>query len=155
MPMGVPMQRVFDVAAEIAKTHTAYDFKPGSAVRVYHDDGTDYWFENAFAVIYYDKDHGNEGGCSQPGHWLMVFTEHHGHHVFHLDDLERGYSVWERGEVPKHPNYPPYQWECEACEHQMIEPQVLLDVENHIKNFVCPTCGKSKLKRINEYLLFI
>jgi hypothetical protein len=137
MPMSKHMQRVYDIAVEMDKNLSAYDF-PSKAVAVYHDDGTNYWFENAFAMIYYDKDH-NEQGC-HPGHWLMVFTEHHGIHVFHLDELERGFSVWEKGEIPKHPDFPPYQWKCELCGHEMIEPV------QYKEGPVCPMCEEFRLK---------
>lgn len=133
--MGVPIQRVYDIAVEMEKKFTAHDFKSGSAVRVYHDDGTDYWFENAFAQIYYDKDHGDEGMADHPGEWLMVFTEHHGTHVFHLDELKRGWSIWQKQEIPKHIDYPPFQWMCEICEYEMIEPTQFAEGPG------CPMCG--------------
>ena len=119
--MGKPMQRIYDVAVEMGKKHTAHDFKHRSAVAVRHDDGTDYWFKNAFAIIYYDKDHGDEGMTMYPGEWLMVFTEHHGIHVFHFDELEN-WAAWERSSIGKHPDYPDYQWVCETCGGKMIEP---------------------------------
>lgn len=144
MPMGVPMQRVYDVATEMSKKYLATDFSSDCAVQVHHEDQTKYWFVNAFAMIYYDKDHGDEGACEFPGEWLMVFTEHHDHHVFHLDEIE-SWSPWKQQEFQKHPDYPPYNFRCLNCNNEMIE------LTQFFEGSGCPSCGEAsdQIEKIN------
>ncbi len=59
--------------AEIAKTLTAYDFKPMSAVLVrFENDAGFMFFESAFVL--------HELG------WYLVFTEHNGHGCWPIED---------------------------------------------------------------------
>jgi hypothetical protein len=82
--MGTEYQRVSEVAAKLATTHT-YGFP--YVVRVCHEDGTHLVFNHAIALQYYDPEHSDWGASLHPGMWLMVFTEHQLHHVFSIDDL--------------------------------------------------------------------
>jgi hypothetical protein len=52
---------------------TAYDFQWEHRVHVIHDDGTHLNFNYAF----YMKEE----------EWYYIFTEHHGTHVYHEEDL--------------------------------------------------------------------
>lgn len=46
----------------------------GSAVHLVHSDGAVLFYTNAFLV--------------RNGAYAIVFTEHHGHHIYHAGDLE-------------------------------------------------------------------
>lgn len=48
-------------------------FNPSNAVEVVHEDGSRLFFQSAF-MIYKD-------------HYFFVFTEHHGSHYYHEDDV--------------------------------------------------------------------
>jgi hypothetical protein len=66
-------------AEEIDKKLTAYDFGNG-VVLVEHDDGSRFFLTHA---ILFKEDN-----------WWIVFTEHHGIHIFHDEDCTvRTYEV--------------------------------------------------------------
>jgi hypothetical protein len=72
MPASTDMQCAIDKAHYIDKTLDAYDFQ-NRYVKVEHDDGSRFLFNYAFV--------------RKDGHYLMVFTEHQGYHVFHEDEV--------------------------------------------------------------------
>lgn len=106
--MSVEMQRVYDVAAEIDKDLKATDPRFRHSVYLIHEEGTTLFFENAFIVRYYDRLHRDWGDCSFQGEWAMVFTEHHGFHVYPLDDLV-SWNQFKKVEIEEHPTYTQYQ----------------------------------------------
>lgn len=85
--MSVEMKRVHAVAEEINKTLRADDPRLQHYVLILHEEGTTLFFRNAYLVRYHDPQHGNWGDSEHPGEWIMVFTEHHGFHVYPVDDL--------------------------------------------------------------------
>ena len=89
MAMSVPMQRAYDVAKKYDENLKAIDARFNFCVRIIHEEGTTYWFENAFLVTWKDPQtvHDPENADEHQGEWLFVFTEHQGFHVFAPDDL--------------------------------------------------------------------
>ena len=79
------------VAKKIAKNLTAMDTRFNGSVIVRHEDGSVFIFENAFAQYYNGKGHKltHKDGTLQyiDAAWLFVFTEHHGNHIYSIDDL--------------------------------------------------------------------
>jgi len=63
-----------DWANEVAEGLTAYDFDFTDWVALNHSDGSKFVFRYAFRREFHD--------------FVGVFTEHHGHYVFHKEDLE-------------------------------------------------------------------
>jgi len=63
----------FELAAEMNKTLLATDPRLRRAVKIIHDEGTVLFFDYAFAENHED--------------WVFIFTEHHGHHVYHESDV--------------------------------------------------------------------
>jgi len=68
-------------AKELDSKLTAMSFDWGARVYVKHEDGTELDFNYAF--------------LQKDGDWVYIFTEHHGFHVYHLDDLEKVVSYKE------------------------------------------------------------
>lgn len=85
--MSVEMQRVYDRAAEYDKSFLSTNDRYRNVVMIVHEEGTILWYRNAFVMKYYDEKHGDWGASENPGQWIMVFTEHHGFHVYPIDDL--------------------------------------------------------------------
>jgi hypothetical protein len=56
------------------------------------------------AVLFYDEQHGNWGDSDHPGQWLLVFTEHHGMHIYPVDDLY-GYEMLGEMRITRHSTY--------------------------------------------------
>ena len=69
------------VAKERDKQLTTRDFKPGEAVILHHEEGTQLFYRSAFLERWKD--------------WVLVFTEHHGFHVYHRSDLSYHAHVTE------------------------------------------------------------
>lgn len=145
--MSRDMQRVHAVAQEIDKTLRADDPRLSGAVVLHHEDGAALFYDSAFLMRYYDAEHGNWGACTTPGEWIMVFTEHHGFHVYPVDDLVSFQQYRGRMEIEKHPSYPDDKWECLECSSTFIEPTMptppLGDRAEH-----CPVCGLDNVKLI-------
>lgn len=78
---SVPLREARQRAQEIDDKLTAYDFQHGSRVYVKHEDGTELDFNSAF--------------LQKDDEWVYIFTEHHGFHVYHLEDLEKCMSYQE------------------------------------------------------------
>lgn len=86
--MSVNMQKVYDIAKSVDSKLTATMFS--GYVAVHHDDGSHFFFKNAFATRYIIKFDGQIPGDVKKikkENWIVVFTEHHGFHVFAEVDL--------------------------------------------------------------------
>lgn len=69
------MKKIYDIAKEIdTKLKADADIFDG-AVLVLHDDASTLLFQNA-------------GVCIIENDWFVVFTEHHGFHVYHNEDAK-------------------------------------------------------------------
>lgn len=66
-------QEAQQVAKETDKKLSAYDFHPDQLVMIIHEEGSILTFRSAFTKEWKD--------------WVLVFTEHHGTHVYHKSDL--------------------------------------------------------------------
>lgn len=90
------------VAKEIDKKLSAYDFNPYSLTEIIHEEGTILHYRSAFAKEWQD--------------WIFVFTEHHGTHVYHKSDLYSwGTYVRKDGEKLEGTGYVD---KCEFCQRQ-------------------------------------
>lgn len=79
--MSKQMQRVWDEkVVPMEETLTAYDFSGMKMVEIRHEDGSIMYFYSAFAHMV------------EPN-YIVVFTEHNGTHLFHIEDLE-GVREW-------------------------------------------------------------
>ena len=85
--MSVEMKRVHAIAEMLDKHLRADDSRLQHCVLILHEEGTTLFFRNAFLKRYHDGEHGDWGDSENPGEWIMVFTEHHGFHVYPVDDL--------------------------------------------------------------------
>lgn len=87
--MSTYMQRAQKVAEDYGKKLLATDLRFGHVVRIIHEEGTTLFFAHAFLMKWKDPEvtAGSWGASEHPGEWLLVFTEHHGEHVYPLDDL--------------------------------------------------------------------
>jgi CMP-2-keto-3-deoxyoctulosonic acid synthetase len=70
--------KAMDFFKSMDKKLKCTDFK--SSVALYHLDGSRLYFNSA--LIHHKFD------------WICCFTEHHGMHIYHRDDLE-GYDNWD------------------------------------------------------------
>lgn len=71
--MPVTYKTAYRVATKIDSKLTAYDFSSYKWVRIKHREGTDLLYRHAFLKKWKE--------------YYLVFTEHHGYHVFHEDDV--------------------------------------------------------------------
>lgn len=57
-------------------------------VLVRHEDGSTMFFEDAYSILFEQ--------------YLLVYTEHTGNHIFHVDDLcdTMGWCMYARNEIP-------------------------------------------------------
>ncbi len=97
--MSIEMKRVLKIAEDLDEKVTCYDFQ--SNVFIIHEEGTILNFRSAFLMKYFDTEHGDWGASEHPGEWLLVLTEHHGVHVYPIDDL----TYWEQSvpvEIKEH-----------------------------------------------------
>lgn len=117
--MSVEMKKIYEIAEEWIKTRSV-DLRYRHCVSIIHEEGTVLFFKNAFIVKYFDPDHSDWGDCEFPGEWIMVFTEHHGLHVYPVDDLV---YFQEFQPVESERNYPSIE-EMIRYEHQH-QPQRL------------------------------
>lgn len=120
-------QKIQAICDDIARTLRADDFP--FTVMVNHEDGTQLLYRHAFAKQYYDPDHRDWGASPNPGMWLMVFTEHQGHHVYCCDDLARWAQFIELP-VVYHGEKPVEKFACNACSASFYH-----DFKS------CPYCG--------------
>jgi hypothetical protein len=77
------LRRALEIAADIDSKLTASDPRFRGTVLLYLDDGSHFFWDSAFV----------QSEKTADGHWLMVFTEHHGFHVYAWDDVE-GVRAW-------------------------------------------------------------
>lgn len=68
------LQRALDYDKALLATHPGFNH----AVVIRHEDGSYFFLNNAFLKLY-------NGPDKKP--WLLCFTEHHGVHVWHTEDL--------------------------------------------------------------------
>ena len=73
------MQRARKVAKRYDEEIKATDLRFNHVVRITHEEGTTYWFENAFLVTWKDSKTTHE--------WVIAITEHQGYHVFNKEEL--------------------------------------------------------------------
>lgn len=97
MNLSVEYKRVKAVQDALATTLECTDF--AYFVAVFHEEGSTFLYRNAFAHLYQDPEHGDWGDCDHPGLWLMVFTEHQGHHIFATCDLN-DYAEYVQTPIP-------------------------------------------------------
>jgi hypothetical protein len=82
---SVPLKKIRAKAEEYDKSLTASDPRFLRDVTIIHTDATITHYRNAFLMIVKDdKD--------TRWSWVVCFTEHHGLHIEHSDEL---YSYWE------------------------------------------------------------
>ena len=72
--MSKALQAAHEVAKEKDSRLRADDPRYGGSVHLTHADGSAFYWANAFV--------------ERQGAWFMVFTEHHGFHVFAADEIE-------------------------------------------------------------------
>jgi len=70
---SVPLKKIREKAEEYDKKLLATDPRFRRAVTIQHEDGSILYFNHAFLARIDD--------------WVACFTEHHGVHVYHSDDL--------------------------------------------------------------------
>ena len=75
--MSVYMQKVYDLAKEYDKNLLCTYSRLRHSVRIIHEDGSILFFEDAFLMKHNDSE----------GEWIIIFTEHHGFHVYHGTEL--------------------------------------------------------------------
>jgi len=87
--MSKQMERAHVVALAYDKAMLASDARFNFCVRIFHEEGTIYFFENAFMMEWKDpeEEYDPMNAAERQGEWLLVFTEHQGCHVFSFDDL--------------------------------------------------------------------
>ena len=69
------LKQVRAIAASYDVGVRADDKRLRGSVQIIHEEGTVLFYNYAFVMKFYD--------------WFVVFTEHHGHHVYHESDLYR------------------------------------------------------------------
>lgn len=79
---SVGLKRVYALAEKYDKELLATDSRFQKSVHIIHEDGSIFDFNNAFLRKYKDFN----------GSWIIVFSEHHGIHIFCVSDL----SAWEQ-----------------------------------------------------------
>lgn len=79
---SIPLQKIRQKAEAYDATLLATDLRFRRVVILEHEDGSYLQFDRAFLMM-----------CERE--WLICFTEHHGFHVYHKDDLF-AYSQYER-----------------------------------------------------------
>jgi hypothetical protein len=89
MPKSIEMERVESFAKSIYNSLELLDTKrlQTSSVHIIHEEGTNLFFRYSYFIRYHDDQHGDWGDCENPGDWIIIFTEHHGFHVYPVDDL--------------------------------------------------------------------
>ena len=97
MVMSKTMQKVHDLALNYDNKLKADDERFQHSVQILHEEGTTYFFHNAFMMNYVEK----------KANYIVVFTEHQGFHVFAEDELS-GYGEFIRiyKKLEKLPNVP-------------------------------------------------
>lgn len=95
----IGFKSVNELARRYDEKLTAMDFG-NTSVQVIVEDGSILYFDYAFARIYFAKPYDEDADYDQKykDAWLMVFTEHHGFHVFHVQDLH-GWKQFERKDI--------------------------------------------------------
>lgn len=89
------------VAKEVDKKLTAYDFHPCNMVEIIHEEGTILHYKSAFTKEWKD--------------YIFVFTEHHGTHVYHKSDLS-GYGTYAKNMESEKLENTGYTDKCEFCQ---------------------------------------
>jgi len=62
------------IAKKLDKNLKANDDRLQRAVYIAHHDGSTFLFNNAFSI-------------KQDDDWIIILTEHHGYHIYHVEDL--------------------------------------------------------------------
>jgi hypothetical protein len=145
--MSVEMTRVLAVAQELFSKVDANDPRWVYSVFLRHEEGTTLHYRYAFAIRYFDPEHGDWGACTCPGEWLMICTEHHGIHVYPLDDLQ-GWTQYVEVPIEKHPDFPEDRFICQDCEGTFIVP--LKGKDGGRLYHYCPWCGNEEVRPITE-----
>jgi hypothetical protein len=135
--------RVREVAAEIDKHLRADDPRLRHIVELHHEDGSRFWYNWAYIMLYYDPQHG-EANSQHPGEWVMVFTEHQGTHVFQRDEVTH-YAMYKQTEVFQHHAYPEPRLICNKCRSVFIEPCMAIT-----EGPCCPFCYERDFHEITD-----
>jgi hypothetical protein len=77
MSISTQMERVYEYAVEKDSTLNALSFTPSKGVAASHEDGSSFTFRSAFA---------EKARCGDEV-YIIVYTEHHGLHVFPESEL--------------------------------------------------------------------
>lgn len=150
------LKRVRLIAEEMVATFPAEDERWSRSVFIIHEEGTTLRFRWAFLMEYYDAKHGNWGASMYPGQWLFVFTEHHGIHIYAIEDLIH-YEQLQLCEIEKCKGYPKPAWKCRKCTDVFIEPikpqyshqtEEGLVIDYHEED-VCPFCNSNDIGKWN------
>jgi hypothetical protein len=78
------MQTARKFADDLDRALLATDPRLNGSVLVVHQDGTSLHFERAFAGIYI-----HELPSEKRETFAVILTEHHGAHVYHMEDLKK------------------------------------------------------------------
>lgn len=81
--MKVTYKDAFKYAARYSNKLRADDERFNRVVLVYHEDGSNFVWRDAFLMRWDTKT--NEKGWTKS--WFFVFTEHYGFHVFDCDEV--------------------------------------------------------------------
>lgn len=90
MTESTAMQNVRRLAEEIGAKLLATDSRFDGSVHLVHDDGSAFFFSHAFVTKHTRKIPPQElktWMTSDNEEWLVVFTEHHGIHIFAGDEV--------------------------------------------------------------------
>lgn len=95
MAESIPYREIRKLVEKYDEKLLATDKRFRKAVQIIHEEGTTLFFENAFLMkktVKYDK------GETV---WIIIFTEHHGFHIYHKDDLYSYFEYERRFQEPK------------------------------------------------------
>jgi hypothetical protein len=150
--MSPAMHRAYEVAKQYDQTLLASDPRFNFCVRILHEEGTSYWFVNAFLMQWDDASvvHDPKNAAERQGEWLMVFTEHQSFHVFAFDDL-LAYNQYTQSAVGPEMLFPEKTIPEGGLYVEVVpEPEVTsmnfkIDIENAVVR-------KEQIQAINEQL---
>lgn len=115
-----------DAAREYDKNLKCTDFYYDECVLVKHDDFTQCMFFSAFPLDY--------------GPYILVFTEHHGYHVYHKDET----LVWHMKSLPKK-NYIDLNKDvCVDCGKELLISDLIYGIHPMHANGGVALCVKCK-----------
>lgn len=101
MAESVDLKKIRKFVEQYDAKLLATDKRFRKAVHVIHEEGTTMFFENAFLMKKTVKIPPEKLSRIGPDEdiWIIIFTEHHGFHIYHKDDLS-SYFEYERSYKP-------------------------------------------------------